>query len=305
MRKRKDGRWEACLDSPEATAALEFYKKLRWTKWERDGKQYTGVVRTAFGGTTGSTYDRMFARGEVAMAIMPLLQLQWVLDRSMVRPDAIGVAPLPAGPAGRASIIDGEFYAINSAIMNDKRKMDAAWEYIRFFTSDRAKEIETKTYVETGYGRFVRNPHWLEQFGYKEYFDEIDPQQLAAYDEALKYGHPEPFCPNYAAMGGEMDIPISKVLRDPNTDPAAELKEINKRINTSTSSCTPRTRCASGARSSRWAGWVSWASWASSGTCSSSRFRSASQAREATWRWRSRHRGGSTSTRGYSWCRRC
>ena len=193
---------------------------------------YRGVLRTAVGGTTSTTYDRMFASSEVAMAIMPLQQLQWVLEKNVVRAEVIGIAPLPAGPGGRASIVDGNAYAINSTCMKDKRKMDAAWEYIRFATSDRANEIETKVYVETGYGRFVRNPHWLETFGYKEYYDEIDTVQMSAYDTLLKYGHPEPFCPNYAAMGDDMNEPISKVLRDPNTDPAKELKAVAKRLNT-------------------------------------------------------------------------
>ena len=195
-------------------------------------KLYRGVLRTAVGGTSATTYDRMFASSEVAMAIMPLQQLQWVLEKSVIRPEVIGIASLPAGPAGRASIVDGNAYAISSACVKDKRKMDAAWEYIRFATSDRAHEIETKIYVETGYARFIRNPHWLEQYGYKEYYDELDPLQLEAYDTLLKYGHPEPFCPNYAAMGDDMNDPISKVLRTDQVNPAAELKEVTKRLNT-------------------------------------------------------------------------
>jgi len=273
VRKRDDGRWEAVFNSPEAVKAIEFYKKLRWTKWtrcmseacrdknvtynltdemlrtgvakcpvcdeevaveelKRQNRFFVGVVRTGFGATHLATYQRTFGRGEVAMILSPMRTLQNVLEQNIVRVDAIGISPLPAGPAGRASIIDGDCWVVSSAIRDDKAKMDAAWKYIEFMTSDLAREIETQVFVESGYGRFVRNPHWLEEFGYDDYYADIDPTHLAAFDEAIKYGRPEPYCPHYDAMGVEMDLPVSRVLRDESADPKAELDAIVKSINT-------------------------------------------------------------------------
>ena len=184
-------------------------------------------MRTGFGAGSNIRYHKVFGRSEVAMVISPLRNLQEILDQNVLRLDAIGIAPLPSGPAGRASIVDGDVYAISSNIQDDKDKMDAAWEYIRFMTSDRAHEIETRVYVESGYGRFVRNPYWLKDFGYDEYFAEISPQHLAAFDEALKYGRPEPFCPGYPAMSDRMTDPISMVLRvDDFEATEAELKSV-------------------------------------------------------------------------------
>jgi len=202
-------------------------------KLEDDKKLYTGVVRTGYGGTQNVTYDRAFARGEVAMVLMPLIIFQNVLGQNVLRIESIGLAPLPAGPTGiRASIIDGDAYCISSACIGDKAKMDAAWEYIRFMTSDHAEAIETKIYVESGYGRFVRNPHWLEKYGYKEYFNEVDPQLVKAFDEALRYGRPEPYAPGYDAMGLDMNIPVSRIIRDATADPKTELTTVVDRINT-------------------------------------------------------------------------
>jgi len=233
VRKRADGRWEAVFDSPEAIRALEFYRKLRWSKWTRGGREYTGVVRVGLATDQPGEYARNFARGEVAMAIMPLRRLQNVLEAGVVPLEAIGIAPLPAGPTGiRASMVDGDVWCVAGRLAGDRRKMDAAWEYIRFATSDAAHEIETRVYVEAGWGKFVRNPYWLEQFGYREYFREVDPQHLAAFDEVLEYGRPEPYCPDYNGISMEMGIPISRVLRDPRADPAAELEAIVKRVNT-------------------------------------------------------------------------
>ena len=273
VKKRDDGRWEAVFNGPGGVKALEFYKKLRWTKWTRCASEqcrdhnvtynitdemlesgvarcptcdeevtveelkdqdrfFVGVIRTGFGATHLATYQRTFGRGEVAMILSPMRTLQNVLEQNIVRVDAIGISPLPAGPAGRASIIDGDCWVISSAIKDDKAKMDAAWKYIEFMTGDLAREIETQVFVESGYGRFVRDPHWLKEFGYNDYYADIDPMHLAAFDEAIQYGRPEPYCPHYDAMGVEMDIPVSRALRDESTDPELELNAMVKRINT-------------------------------------------------------------------------
>ena len=203
---------------------------------KQKGKLFTGVIRNTYGARRDLYYHRLFGRGEVAMMLSPLSQLQQVINQGVLNPSVIGIAPLPAGPTGiRASIVDGDIWCIASAIRNDKRKMDAAWEYIRFFTSEEAERIETKIYVESNYARFLRNPRWLEKYGYKEYFNEIDKQQLSAFDEALDYGRPEPYCPGYASISMEMDNPVQAIF-DNKTGTTADcptlLADLAKRINT-------------------------------------------------------------------------
>jgi multiple sugar transport system permease protein len=233
VHKRPDGKWEAVFDSPAGVEALEFFRKMRWTRWKRGDKEYTGVVRTGFAEAQQIRESRLFARGEVAMVIMGLHRLQDVLAENVVRMEDVGVAPLPAGPTGiRANIVDGDVFCIASRLAGDRKRIDAAWEYIRFMTSGEARRIETKTYVESGYARFVRNPHWLKQFGYDEYFEEIDAQHVKAYDEALKFGRPEPYAPDYAAMGNILSTPLSKVAREPDVDCAAELGAAARMVNT-------------------------------------------------------------------------
>ena len=154
-----------------------------------------------------------------------------------------------------------------------------------------------------GYARFVRNPHWLEQFGYKEYFDEIDPQHLKAYDEALKYGSPEPFAPNYVAMGDEMSQRHRARCSATRRPTAARSSTRSRRWSTPTStSSTPRTRCASSGassgRSSR--SWRSSSSWAACIYCSPALSANDRQEQERHVRDAARPPRGSTSTRGYS-----
>lgn len=232
VRQNPDGSWEAVFDGPGGVTALEYFKRMRWTKWQRNGKTYEGVVRTGFGEAQQIRESRLFASGEVAMVIMAIHRLQDVLAQNVVRMEDIGIAPLPAGPTGiRAQMVDGASWMISSRLANDKARRDAAWEYIRFMTSDEAKRIQTKVYVEAGYARFVRNPHWLERYGYKEYFDEVDPQYVKAFDEALVYGRPEPFAPEYAALGNELSTPLTRAVRDITTDPKTALSEKAKYIN--------------------------------------------------------------------------
>ncbi|MHC4714290.1 MAG: extracellular solute-binding protein [Planctomycetota bacterium] len=233
VHRREDNRWEAIFDGEGAVKALEFYKRLRWTEWSRGNKVYTGVIRTGFGEAQAYRESRLFAKGEVAMVVMGLHRLQDVLSENIVRLEDVGIAPLPAGPTGiRASIVDGDIWCMASRLKDDPEKRKAAWEYIRFMTSDTAKRIETRTYVEAGVARFVRNPHWLEQFGYEDYFREIDQQHIRAYDEALKNGRPEPYAPHYAALSYDLQVPLSRVIRDPDADPRAELEAVAKRVNT-------------------------------------------------------------------------
>lgn len=208
-------------------------ERTRIDELKRRNRYYVGVTRTGVGGTADLTYYRAFGRGEIAMAIIPLIVFEDVLRENVLRLDSIGIAPLPAGPTGiRAAMLDGDCWCISSGAQNDRRKMDACWEYVKFMTSERAEAIETKVFVESGYARFVRNPHWLAKYGYRAYFDEIDAQQIAAYDEAVDYGRPEPYAPGYSAMVLDMGRAVSRVFRDPDADPARELHEVVQRVNT-------------------------------------------------------------------------
>lgn len=250
IEKRDDGRWEAIFNQEGGVKALEFYKKLAWTKWERGGKRYTGVIRTGMGEAQGYRESKLFAKGEVAMVIMGLHRLQDIVAENVVRLEDVGIAALPAGPGGtRASIVDGEVYCMASRLKDDPARQRAAWEYIKFMTSETARRIQTKVYVEGGAARFVQNPHWLEQFGYQEHFDELDPQHVKAYDEALKYGRPEPYAPNYIAVIHELQDALGRVIQDPDADPAEELDKVAKHVNLHIYKLYPEEGCAGSARS--------------------------------------------------------
>jgi ABC-type glycerol-3-phosphate transport system substrate-binding protein len=74
-------------------------------------------------------------------------QLPPLISRYKIDPKTIGIAPLPAGPAGKAAHLGGNIYVINSSADEERKK--AAWKWIEFELSplnqlwkwDRMKEL--------------------------------------------------------------------------------------------------------------------------------------------------------------------
>ncbi|MDI6827038.1 MAG: sugar ABC transporter substrate-binding protein, partial [Armatimonadota bacterium] len=135
------GQWHCVFNSPAGVTALNFYKKLMIGKWKRNGREMIGVA------TRTATYAQDIEQGKIAQWFAYSTDL--VTNRSNLNPSLIGIAPLPAGPAGHANEINAGMWGINATI-KDKRVRDAAWEYIKFMASEEADRVRTKAYVEAG-----------------------------------------------------------------------------------------------------------------------------------------------------------
>ncbi len=221
----KKGEWHCVFNDEAGVAALEYFRKLVVDPWKRpsDGKIINGVASHT------TSYATDIAQDKIA---------QWfgystdmVTNRqTSVNPSLIGIAPLPAGPKGRANEINAGMWGINSQI-RDKRIRDAAWEYVKFMSSEEADRIRTKAYVEAGLGRMV-SPDKLERFGYKEYLRGIPKGWIEANKEAFKHGRPEPHGKNCEMIYIELDYPLVDMKLHPNKDPKVILDAAAKRIDT-------------------------------------------------------------------------
>lgn len=121
-----------------------------------------------------------------------------------IDPNLVGYAPVPKGPTGlRKSEINARMLGINGTL-RDPGKIEAAWAYIRFSTSEEAKRIITGVLVDGGYAKFV-NPLWLRRFGYTAYLRETPPGWEETYRTALASAHPEPYGKNAQQIYVEMD----------------------------------------------------------------------------------------------------
>ncbi|MCL6520140.1 MAG: extracellular solute-binding protein [Armatimonadetes bacterium] len=214
------GEWHCVFNSPAGVKALNFYKKLMIGKWKRNGREMIGVA------TRTATYAQDIEQGKIAQWFAYSTDL--VTNRSNINPSLIGIAPLPAGPAGHANEINAGMWGINATI-RDKRVRDAAWEYIKFMGSEEADRVRTKAYVESGLGKMV-NPVMLEKYGYVEYLRGIPKSWIEANREAFKYGRPEPHGKNCEMIYIELDYPLQEAVLRPDKDPKQILDEAARNI---------------------------------------------------------------------------
>lgn len=225
------GEWKAVFNTPEGVTALKFFKKLVVDEWVRssDGKRIKGVA------SRSTSYKPDILQGKIAQWFA--YSTDHVTNRSDLNPSLIGIAPLPAGPAGRANEINAGMWGMNSQI-KDKRIRDAAWEYIKFMGSEEADRVRTKAYVESGLGKLV-NPDKLEKYGYTEYLRGIPKSWIAANKEAFKHGRPEPHGKNCEMIYTELDYPLVSISLKPDSDPKKLLDITAHKIDTKMLGYTP------------------------------------------------------------------
>ncbi len=213
--------WRVTWASEAGVETLDYMKKLRWTPWLRrtdaDGNEtetfftydefFTahGTVTTDDGetldlsdpetrdrvsigcvyvapmGTRMNELFRMFARGEIAMFIIPTHEEMLVnMEREGVNFDLTNLAALPC-PEGATPYthMSAGMWGINSQA-SEEAKWNA-WEFIKYACGDAAWKEKTRIYVENGMHHLVR-PGLLRKFGYEEFYRQIDPGIVSLFE---------------------------------------------------------------------------------------------------------------------------
>lgn len=182
--------WRAVFNTPEAVEAYAFYYQLV----EGD--------RLATRTSRPLTADEMRRVG---------MMFRYVGDTVSVDPEVWGFGPVPRGPRGhQGAEINAGILAMFSGI-KDPAKRQAAWEYIKFVTSDEADRIRIQTLVDLGQAS-VLNPLQLRKYGFVEQLVFTQPgleEQLA---EAMATGKPEPYGRNCNLIYQEMTYPLDEML---------------------------------------------------------------------------------------------
>ncbi len=114
------GQTEAAFSEQPAVTALDFWKSLRW--------KYNVLQPDLL--MPESELLHLFALGKVAMILGTEKELPALISRYKIDPQAFGIAPLPAGPAGPAAHLSGDIYIINANTTPEKKA--AAWKWIAF-----------------------------------------------------------------------------------------------------------------------------------------------------------------------------
>ena len=207
------GRWRAAINTPEAGKALEFFRRL--------------IGGPSPIGTISKDLNDDIRRGKVAMWLNYTNDV--LLQQSELPPSVIGIARVPAGPAGFSNEVNAGMWAISSRV-KDPAKLKACWEFIKFFAGDDAAKINTDKCIELGMGSLV-NPSWLKKFGYTDLLAQTDPAYAAANDELFKTGHPEPYGKNCQQVYSVLDNALDRARLNPKESAQSILKAAEGEMN--------------------------------------------------------------------------
>lgn len=196
------GRWRAKINNPGAAAALNYFRRL-YLPQNGVGPVAGAAVKLSDDVNQGKTAMWFGYTNDVVMA------------SSELPPQLVGVAALPAGPAGRRNEVNAGMWAISSRV-KDPKKLAACWRFIKFFAGDEAARVNTQKCVELGIGNLV-NPTWLKKFGYEDQLAGVDPSYVKASESLFQTGHPEPYGKNCQQVYTLLDDALDRARLEPNT----------------------------------------------------------------------------------------
>lgn len=212
--RTENGVNRAAFDEPPAVKALQYWKDLRW--------KYNVLQPDILMGEAELLH--LFALGKVGMIFGVANDLPSLIARYKMDPQAFGIAPLPAGPAGKAAHLSGDVYVINATSSDEKKQ--AAWKWVQF-----------DLYPITQLWKFQRM-HELNMPIYPSAFssaaDLMNQPEFQMVKDALDTAKVEPHVPGWPQVRDLLDEdPLQSVLLDPEADPQLLLtsfaKEADKR----------------------------------------------------------------------------
>jgi multiple sugar transport system permease protein len=184
-----------------------------------------------------ATYTQDITEGKISMWFSYTNDLVLASVTADINPQLLGIAQMPAGPAGHANEVNAGMWAINATI-KDPKKIEACWRFIKYFVSDEAARINTEKFVELGFANLV-NPIYLKKFGYEDLASAVDPRFLRANEELFKTGHPEPYGRNCQQIYAVLDGALDRAVLEPHTPSSAILKHISSEIDRKLLGYTP------------------------------------------------------------------
>jgi ABC-type sugar transport system permease subunit/ABC-type glycerol-3-phosphate transport system substrate-binding protein len=222
--KKPDGEWHSVIASPETAKAVDMFRRLMLPY---QGRPPVAQISTDLNSDVNT--------GKTAMWFNYTNDV--VLNQSDLPPSVIGVAALPAGPAGFRNELNAGMWAISSRV-TDPKKLEACWRFIRFFAGDEAARVSTQKAVELGIGHLV-NPIFLEQFGYEDLLGQVDPAYVEANRRLFETGHPEPYGKNLQQVYEVMNDTLDKARLQPERPAIDILRETQREMNQKLLGYTP------------------------------------------------------------------
>lgn len=227
-KKNSDGTITCNLDSPEAIAAMEYVKSL---KWKYDILTPDPTIENF---TTGFT---RLGTGEAAMYIAANDAVDQPTVYNGLPVEALSLVPMPAGPGGQYSLFDGSVFMFSKEAT--KEQINAALDYLTIMgegpeiDSD-AYEKDYSTKKQSGVPVIFRFPDWIAQTGLdqeKVLVDKYSNVDLRLYQDYFDILKKEGNL-RREELGDQMYLEltpvIQAVIKDENADIAALLKKADE-----------------------------------------------------------------------------
>jgi multiple sugar transport system substrate-binding protein len=200
MIRELNGKPSAAFWEAPAVQALRFWKDLRF--------KYNVLQPNVLMSETELMH--LFALGKVAMIFGTANQLPALITRYKIDAKSFGIAPLPAGPAGRAAHLGGNVFVLNSSSPDVKKA--AAWKWVDFELSPQNQLWKWQ------------RMHDLKMVIFPGAFSSAvriaNIPEFALVENVLSTARVEPHVPWWPQVRALLDeSPLQNVLLDPQADP--------------------------------------------------------------------------------------
>jgi multiple sugar transport system permease protein len=211
----------AVVASPEAATALDYFRKLTKETWTgRDGKPKGPAAQIS------ATHSKDINEGKVSMWFAYTNDVMFAITD--VSPSVVGVAAMPAGPAGSYNEINSGMWAVNSRV-RDPARLAACWRFIEYFAGQEAAEVQTRALVDLDLAKFV-NPALLVRYGYEDLAKTVDPAFRTANEQVFARGKPEPYGRNSQQVYVVLDEALDRARLE-DTPSLEILKDVERTMN--------------------------------------------------------------------------
>ena len=230
----KEGKASAVFNSPEAIAAAQFFKDLKW--------KYN-VIPANWSNGWGDVYN-VFGSGQAAMVLDADNGRLTPINSLKMDPKDIGVVPMPKGPGpkGRqAGVMGGTYWVINGGSAKTKSVQDAAWKWIIFEKWGQEGLDNVKTQIEEAraqkqyraqfqYSPLLPNAPYVKQ---ERSLLQANPDAAVAWgDDAFlaalpKTAHVEPPVASQDVYGKYLANVVGTLFSEKDADPAKVMKDAN------------------------------------------------------------------------------
>lgn len=229
MEQGEDGKWKATFDTQECVDALQYIKDLKWVHNVLPDNAFVDIDEER----------KLLASNQAAMYIIHPTERMLVKNYSMDK-DNICFGRVPAGPAGRYTLMGGNFYAFSPE--STPEQIDAVFKFleVKGFSpkvTDEIKESSGKSLKKDNednvpvmrkpaFPLWINNERLALDDELRAIYANVPEENFSDYSSFVDVmvREEEPVCAQ--ELYSILDAGIQQVLTDANADCAAVVKEM-------------------------------------------------------------------------------